>query len=79
MTLCPPLAVGMKSCVMKSNAGWVFDAPRKVVAAGWAEAVPAPSPATPGTTTRASPAAPTTTAERELLEHEMPFGEEPHP
>jgi hypothetical protein len=31
VTLLPPLAVWTKFCVMKSNAGSVFDAARKVV------------------------------------------------
>ncbi len=50
VTLLPPLAVWTKFCVMKSNAGSVFDAARKVVPVDWAEAGLAPTPTTPGRT-----------------------------
>src|ERR1019366_1586509 len=59
VTLFPPLAVLMKSCVMKSNAGAVFDAARKVVAAGWADAEPAPTPTATGAKPTIGPTATT--------------------
>ena len=55
---------------MKSNAGSVFDAARKVVPVDWADAEPAPTPTAP---VRTSPAAPTIPANESFLNIGFPL------
>ena len=75
VTLLPPLAVWTKSWVRKSNAGSVFDAARKVVPEGCAEAEPPPAPTAPGKTARTSHDAPTRPGSDSFLDNVVsPFG-----